>query len=64
MHNLFIKRFFQLRDAVVRALNLKQEKDTVENEYNELKSMFDTANECLEMLQNVQVQIITRSLSI
>ena len=46
---------FQLRDAGVMALNFQREKETLSADYNELKQMFDTANECLEMLQNVQV---------
>ncbi len=46
----------QLRDAGVLAMNLQREKETLSTEYDELKHMFDTANECLEMLSNVQVK--------
>ncbi len=37
-------------------MNLQREKETLSTEYDELKHMFDTANECLEMLSNVQVK--------
>ncbi len=39
-------------------MNLQREKETLSTEYDELKHMFDTANECLEMLSNVQVKEI------
>jgi hypothetical protein len=39
-------------------MNLQREKETLSTEYDELKHMFDTANECLEMLSNVQVKKI------